>query len=158
VAPNVDDEAGSEAFWRAWQTAGRRARRVLLLRAESGRDWIVDQLRAAGATVEPVAVYRRSPHALGADDLTDLHSWLQANIPPLTVVTSTEAVDTLLEQVGAVVEAAGWLQRGTAIATHPRVAQRLHLAGFRHIETCDADDDAIVRKLESIADRAAGSH
>ena len=158
VAPNVEDESGSEAFWRAWQMTGRHARRALLLRAESGRDWIIEQLRATGATVDPIAVYQRGAHALTADDVAALRRWLQSKIAPLTVVTSTEAVDALLEQVSSIGEAVGWLQAGTVVATHPRVAQRLHLAGFRHIETCDADDDAIVRKLESIADRAAGSH
>lgn len=157
VAPNADDESGSEAFWRAWQYTRRRVRRALLLRAEGGRDWIIRQLRAEGATVDVLAVYRRLPHVLTIGDRERLHQWLESGAAPLTVVTSSEAVDTLLEQVRAVDGADGWLRGGTAVATHPRVAQRLHSAGFQHIETCDADDDAILRKLESIADRAAGS-
>lgn len=158
VAPDIEDESGSEAFWRAWQTSGRSARHVLLLRAESGRDWIVERLRAAGATVDVLAVYRRRVRALAADDLAHLRGWLMAKAAPLIVVTSTEAVDALLKQINAVSGAIGWLLGGTAVATHPRVAQRLHSAGFGHVETCGSDDDAIVRKLESIADRAAGSH
>jgi uroporphyrinogen-III synthase len=157
VAPNVEDESGSEAFWRAWQSTRRRVRRALLLRAESGRDWIIEQLRAEGAIVDVLAVYRRVPRMLTISDRDRLRQWLESAATPLTVVTSSEAVGTLLEQVRAVDGADGWLRGGTAVATHPRVAQQLHSAGFRHVETCDADDDAILRKLESIADRAAGS-
>ena len=64
VAPDDGDESGSEGFWRAWRATGRRARRVLLLRAATGRDWIIDQFRAADAEVDALAVYDRSPHAL----------------------------------------------------------------------------------------------
>ena len=64
VAPDDADESGSEGFWRAWRASGRGARRVLLLRAATGRDWIVDQLRAADAEVDALAVYDRCPHRL----------------------------------------------------------------------------------------------
>jgi uroporphyrinogen-III synthase len=158
VAPDVEDESGSEAFWRAWQGAGRQVRRVLLLRAETGREWIAEQLRTAGASVDALAVYRRHPHLLDADELARLDRWLQSDTRAVVVVSSSEAVDTLLDQVSGMPNAVGWLRRCTAVATHPRVAQRLRSAGFEHIAACDADDDAIVRKLESIADRGAGSH
>jgi uroporphyrinogen-III synthase len=158
VAPDVDDVPGSEAFWRAWQASGRSARRALLLRAESGRDWIVERLSSAGAAVEPLAVYRRRPHHLGSADADRLLAWLGSNTRPIAVVTSSEAVAALLGHLRGFDGADGWLRQGIAIATHPRVAQRLHSAGFHHVETCEADDEAIVRKLKSIADRAAGSH
>jgi uroporphyrinogen-III synthase len=152
LAPDGDDDPGSEAFWRAWQASGRSARNVLLLRAGSGRDWIVERLRSAGASVEPLAVYRRRPHQLGPADVEQLRAWFTSNSRPAAIVTSSEAVDALPGQLHAVAGAIEWLQRGIAIATHPRVAQRLQSAGFQHVETCAADDDAIVRKLESMTD------
>lgn len=150
VAPDGGDESGSEGFWRAWRATGRRARRVLVLRAATGRDWIIDQFRSANAEVDALAVYDRSPHALPEGEQSRLRGWMSGGILPITVVSSAEAVGAILEQVERVEGAAGWLQRGLAIATHPRVAQRLQMAGFANVETCAPDDLAVIGKLESI--------
>ncbi|MGB2817697.1 MAG: uroporphyrinogen-III synthase [Burkholderiaceae bacterium] len=149
VAPDDRDESGSEGFWRAWRATGRRARRVLLLRAATGRDWIVDQLRAEGAEVDALAVYDRCPHRLPAGELARLRTWMQRGVAPAVIVTSAEAVGASLEQVRGIEGAAEWLQAGRAIATHPRVAQRLQAAGFQNVVTTDSDDSSVVRKLES---------
>jgi uroporphyrinogen-III synthase len=150
VAPDDGDESGSEGFWRAWRATGRHARRVLLLRAATGRDWIIDQFRAADADVDALAVYDRSPHVLPEGERARLHGWMGRGAAPTTIVSSAEAVGAILEQVHRVAGAAEWLQRGTAIATHPRVAQRLQAAGFATVETCAPDDLAVIGKLESI--------
>jgi len=150
VAPDDDDESGSEGFWRAWRATGRRARRVLVLRAATGRDWIIDQLRAADAEVDALAVYDRSSHALSEGDRTRLIGWMRTGVPPITVVSSAEAVGAILEQVHRIEGAAEWLRRGLAIATHPRVAQRLQAAGFTNVEACAPEDSAVIGKLESI--------
>jgi uroporphyrinogen-III synthase len=150
VAPDDGDESGSEGFWRAWRATGRRARRVLVLRAAAGRDWIIDQFRAADAEVDALAVYGRSPHSLPEGEWSRLRRWMGGGVLPITIVSSAEAVGAILEQVRRVEGAADWLQRGLAIATHPRVAQRLHEAGFEHVEAVASDDSAVIRKLESI--------
>jgi uroporphyrinogen-III synthase len=150
VAPDDGDESGSEGFWRAWRATGRRARRVLVLRAAAGRDWIIDQFRAADAEVDALAVYGRSPHPLPEGERSRLRRWMGGGVLPITIVSSAEAVGAILEQVRRVEGAAGWLQRGLAIATHPRVAQRLHEAGFARVEAVASDDSAVIRKLESI--------
>jgi uroporphyrinogen-III synthase len=150
VAPEDGDESGSEGFWRAWRASGREARRALLLRAGSGREWIVDQLRAADVAVDAVAVYDRVPHRLEEGERSRLRAWMGRAAAPITVVSSAEAVAAIIDQVRGVDGAAEWLQRGHAIATHPRVAQRLHDAGFLHVATSDAEDSALIGKLESI--------
>lgn len=150
VAPDEGDESGSEGFWRAWQASGRHARRVLLLRAATGRDWIVEQLRGAGASVQALPIYDRTPYVLAPPDLLQLRGWVHGSRAAAVVVSSAEAVSAIIEQARAVEGAAEWLKRGIAVATHPRVAQRLHSAGFQHVEVCDADDSSVIRKLESI--------
>ena len=152
VAPDDRDESGSEGFWRAWRATGRSARRVLLLRAAAGRNWIVDQLRAEGAEVDALAVYDRCPHRLPPGELARLRAWMQRGVVPAVIVTSTEAVGAIVDQVRGVEGAAEWLQAGRAIATHPRVAQRLQAAGFQDVATVDSDDSSVVRKLESFED------
>lgn len=150
VAPDDGDESGSEGFWRAWRACGRTARRALLLRAATGRDWIVDQLRATDVEVDVVAVYDRAPHRLEEGERNRLRAWMARGVAPVTVVSSTEAVGAILEQVNGIDGAADWLRRGHALATHPRVAQRLHEAGFLRVETSAPDDSAVIGKLESI--------
>jgi uroporphyrinogen-III synthase len=122
---------------------------VLLLRAATGRDWIIDQFRSADAEVDALAVYDRAPHALPEGERSRLRGWIGGGVLPITVVSSAEAVGAILEQVQRVEGAAEWLQCGLAIATHPRVAQRLHEAGFASVETCAPDDSAVIGKLES---------
>lgn len=134
---DADAGSGSEAFWQAWQghrarqgEAGQPLRRVLLLRAAQGRDWLLEQLRGSGAQVDPVAVYSRRAHPWNAQDV----AWLAARIggpPPLLVITSSEAVDALIEAATRALPAAlPWLRCGRALALHPRIVERLHAAGF----------------------------
>lgn len=149
VAPADGDESGSEGFWRAWQARGERARRVLLLRATGGREWIVDRFRADRAAVDALAVYDRAPHALTDADCRRLRGWIDAGVHPVTIVSSTESVGVVLAQVRPIEGGAEWLRRSPAIATHPRVSQQLASAGFGRVATCGADDSEVIRKLES---------
>jgi len=48
IAP-AGDAAGSEAFWAAWLDSGKSARRVLILRAQHGREWLAERFSEAGA-------------------------------------------------------------------------------------------------------------
>lgn len=149
LAPEAEDESGSEGFWRAWQASGRQARKVLLLRASAGRDWIVERFRAAGAVVDALAVYDRRAHRLGESERRLIREWQREGRAPVTIVSSTEAVASILEQVGGIEGATDWLKQGIALATHPRIAQRLRSAGFARVETSGADDLAVIGTLES---------
>ena len=90
------------------------------------------------------------PHRLPEGERKRLRAWVERAVPPVTIVSSAEAVGTMLEQVDGVEGARDWLLGGQAIATHPRVAQRLHAAGFLRVETSDPADSAVIDRLESI--------
>lgn len=149
IAPNDDHASGSEAFWRAWSASGLRAQKVLLLRAEEGRDWLAEQFTEAGATVEAIAVYSRRPHWLSAEDLAQLEKWVRAGVQPIVIVSSSEAVSALDQQVSVI--HASWLRTGTAIAMHARIAERLKDAGFPCVVISGFDDDGIIATVESLA-------
>ena len=148
VAPNDEDESGSEAFWSTWQAHGYRARRVLLLRATDGREWLAERLASSGAEVDALAVYSRRPHCPSNDDVSQLRQWIAAGIAPATVFSSSEAATALDHQVDA--SARRWLRSGTAIATHVRIAMRLADDGYARVISATFDDDSIIAKLESI--------
>ncbi|MGH6624278.1 MAG: uroporphyrinogen-III synthase, partial [Burkholderiaceae bacterium] len=59
IAPASESDEGSEGLWAAWVARGVTARRVLILRAQSGREWLAETFAAAGSAVESLAVYRR---------------------------------------------------------------------------------------------------
>jgi uroporphyrinogen-III synthase len=150
LAPS-DDAAGSEAFWEAVRQRGLSPRRVLILRAQHGREWLGEKFAAAGAQVRTLAVYTRSELVLDADAREALAAAVLAQRPAAVVFSSSEAVEALDRQIASVAGADAWLRAGTALATHPRIAARLLAAGYTRAIECEADDDAVLAQLESLA-------
>lgn len=150
VSPLADEAAGSEAFWDAWLHSGRRAARVLILRAQHGREWLAQQFTANGAEVETLAVYARLAHALSASERAVLDAAVAAAVPAVAVFTSTEAIAALDEQVASTQGADRWLRDGIALATHPRIREQLLDAGYRTVELSAADDEGLLAQLESM--------
>lgn len=148
MAQDEDQQSGSEAFWRAWQASPRRARRVLVLRAEDGRNWLSQRFAEHGAQVDTAAVYTRRLHRASVDERQQLQHWIAANERAATIFSSTEAVAALDQQVDATGQA--WLRAGAAIACHPRVAEQLSSNGYARVINATFDDDSIIAKLKSI--------
>jgi uroporphyrinogen-III synthase len=148
MAQDEDQQSGSEAFWRAWQASARRARRVLILRAEDGRNWLSERFAEQGAPVDTVAVYSRRLHHVSVDERQQLQHWIAANERAATIFSSTEAVAALDQQVDATGQT--WLRAGAAIACHPRIAEQLSSHGYARVINATFDDDSIIAKLKSI--------
>jgi len=147
IAP-ADDGAGSEAFWAEWIRQKRVAHRVLILRAQHGREWLGEQFAASGAQVEVLPVYTRAEGSLDDAGLQHLRGWVDADAPVVTIFSSSEAVDALDRQLAVWSGAPSWLRRGIAIATHERVAEKLLAAGYTRVELSAPDDDALMARLE----------
>lgn len=148
--PGAQGAAGSEALWQALQDAALQPRAALVLRAEHGRDWLAQRLQQAGAAVTTLAVYRRLPHVPAAS----ARRWLLAQGDVArwdSVLTSSEAVDVLLDQVQAVPGAAARLRAGCALASHARIAARLSAAGFVDVRVCAPEAAAIGAALAAAA-------
>jgi uroporphyrinogen-III synthase len=145
-----DDDGGSEAFWAAWTESGGQARRVLLLRAEGGREWLGERFSQGGSTVEPLAVYSRRTCQPAPEATRELAGRIASGVVPVTVFSSSEAVAALDEQVRTIDGGPAFLRGGVALATHPRIAERLRAAGYLRIVETSADDDTVIAKLESL--------
>lgn len=107
-----------------------------------GREWLADQLREAGAEVDFVAVYRRSPphftpaaHALAQRAAHDGTLWL---------FSSSEAVANLQQSLPGT----DWAQ-AQALTTHPRIAAAARRAGFARVRECRPSLDDVVASIES---------
>lgn len=145
-----DDDGGSEAFWRAWAASGRRARRVLVLRAEDGREWLGERFAQTGSTVDLLAVYSRRTWHPAPEALGELRGCMESGVVPVTVFSSSDAVAAVDEQLTAVDGGATYVRGGIALATHPRIAERLHAVGYARVFSTAAADDAVIAKLESL--------
>lgn len=152
TTPDDDQQSGSEAFWRAWRATGHSAQRVLILRAEDGRPWLRERFSEHGAKVDAIAVYTRHAHAMAAGELQQLQHWIADDKRPVIIFSSSEAVESLDQQIDAPAQA--WLRTGTAIACHPRIAEELLSKGYQRVMDATFDDDSIIAKLESIESQA----
>ena len=150
IAPAPDGAAGSEAFWAEWERRGCAARRVLILRAQHGREWLAERFSAAGAIVESLAVYTRTDPSTDPAARREVQRAMASSVPAIVVFSSSEAVDALDRQMAGIEGAREWLRQGVAIATHERIRDRLLGAGYTRVELSAPDDDAVVARLESL--------
>jgi uroporphyrinogen-III synthase len=142
ITPASDDGgSGSEALWPMLRALPVPPCRVLLLRAQCGRDWLGERLQESGAEVVPLAVYSRQayapPEALRAQ-LTEAARGAMASL-----FTSSDAIDALDAMLGSQPAVLRRLRAGLALASHPRIVDRLRAAGFARIAECRADVAAV---------------
>lgn len=139
----------SESLWVRLRHRDWAGREVLIVRGEDGRDWLAEQLGAAGAQPRYLAAYERAapvPDAAGQALLAAAgrdparHLWL---------FSSSEAVRHL---------AALWpVPAGArALATHPRIAQAARAAGFAAVGECSATLQAVAAGIRA-ADGGEGA-
>lgn len=140
----------SEALWARLARHDWRGAAVLVVRGESGRDWLADTLRAQGAEVGFVTAYRRGAPVLDASQRARLERALHEPRGHAWLFSSSEAIDRLLvlaPQAGGV--------DAVAVATHPRIAERARAAGFGAVHACRPEQDAVVACIQSIGPLAA---
>jgi uroporphyrinogen-III synthase len=131
VEPPPDAEQfDSQSLWRCLGTIPWHGTRVLVLRGDGGRDWLADQLRAAGATVAFVQLYRRAVPTLSDAQRALLADALAAPAQTMWLFSSSQAVDHLRQ----LVPQASWAE-ATAWATHPRIADTARALGFGAVST-----------------------
>lgn len=128
----------SEALWQQLRGRDWQGRRVLVVRGEGGRDWLAEQLRERGATVDFVAAYARRPPRLDAGARALLDAALAQPHRHLWCFSSSEAVANLARWAPQ----ADWRQAAAA-APHPRIAAALQQLGFGSVRLAPADAAAL---------------
>ena len=143
VAPDAAAaQYDSEALWSriaAWPWAGRP---VWIVRGNGGRDWLGDQLRAAGADVHVVQSYARAAPALAPDERALLDAALAEPGRWIWMFSSSEAIDHL----EALAPGAQW-GAGCALASHPRIAERARALGFGRVSAIAPSPAAVAAAL-----------
>lgn len=149
-APPADSaQFDSETLWRQVARQVQGGDRVLIVRGadaegrSDGRDWLADQLKAAGAEVEVVAVYRRQPPRLAEGELARAKQ-CAGDAGCAWLFSSSQAVANLR----ALLPAQDW-SRARAVATHPRIAGAARSLGFGVVCESRPELDAVTATLES---------
>lgn len=148
-APAPDSaQFDSEALWQRVSAQVKTGDRVLIVRgadaqgAGSGREWLADQLQAAGAQVASVAAYRRELPSFGAHQRAQAIKAAAGGC--VWLFSSSQAVGHLQ----ALLPQQDWAGAG-AVATHPRIAQAARSAGFGVVCESRPALGAVVAALES---------
>ncbi|MGB7906132.1 MAG: uroporphyrinogen-III synthase, partial [Steroidobacteraceae bacterium] len=93
------ESANSEGLLELPEFAALAGRGVLLVKGSGGRELLRDALRARGADVLELEVYRRSVTAPTAAATAQLHAALTSPGPLVVAATSAEVLQSLLEHV-----------------------------------------------------------
>ncbi|WP_254425682.1 uroporphyrinogen-III synthase [Polaromonas sp. A23] len=149
-APATDaGQFDSEALWAVVGARNWQGLQVLIVRGQSagsgepagaGRDWLAQQLQAAGARVDTVAVYQRRKPVFNAAQLLRIEA--AANDGSVWLLSSSEALANLPP---------GDWSRARAVATHPRIAEAARAAGWGVVVQSRPELADIVASIESMS-------
>jgi uroporphyrinogen-III synthase len=142
VAPGPQGPFDSEAVWGQLRAQHWTGRRALIVRGDGGRDWLSQQLRAAGAAVDFVSSYRRVPPTFDAAAQAVLRAAQAAPGEHRWHFSSSEAVAHLHRATPQLAwsSALGW-------ATHPRIVEAAQALGFAQVELIGPGPEAVAAAL-----------
>jgi len=130
-----------------------RARQVMILRGQSGRELLADRLREEGVLVTQVAAYRRSAPAFDPGRQAQLAALLASKND--WIVTSSEALRNLaqmarqLAALGHCPDAVAKMQQQRLIIPHARIAETAQSEGFLDVCLTASGDEALLAALQS---------
>ena len=148
------EQAESESLWVELLKLIPLPRRVLWVRGQEGRDWLVHRMTSEGISVTIHAVYRRTPRALQADTLAALESLAKANQSAVWLLTSAQSLESLFEQAHRA-NLLSWLSTCSFILTHDKFGSLLQrrLLGLNiashdlDLTVCRPDDVSIIQSF-----------
>jgi uroporphyrinogen-III synthase len=149
ISPRDLQRTDSETLLQELDLHALRGKKVLIVRAETGRELLADQLRAAGVAVEQIAAYRRLPPVLDDDKRQLLARLIRQNND--WIITSSEGLRFLQGMVEQVAGAQGWaaMLQKNVLVPHFRIAETARSLGFLQIIQTGSGDDALCAAIQS---------
>lgn len=146
VQPAADAASlDSEHLWDRLKHRDWAGRRVLFLRGDGGREWLAEQLQAAGAATAAFGVYRRGcPHWTAAEQGL-LAAAEAAPADWVWLFSSAEA----LGHLRALAPQADF-SRQRAVCTHPRIAEAAQACGFGLVVLSRPDATAVAQAAKDL--------
>ena len=151
VFPAAHELQDSEGLWKALQGShiDVMGQRILIVRAQVGRDTFLNHLRAAGAVVDVWSCYRREILTWSVAQCHDFKNALRRQGVVLSI-TSQEGVLALLDNLMALSdEDRQWVRAQPVLTLHPSIAECARSHGFNHVYT--APTKQVVEHLQQLA-------
>lgn len=153
----------SESLWALLAPSVHRYKRVLVVRGNTGREWLGQQFEAAGVTVERLALYSRVALEWNGQQADAIRDALARPQPVIFLLTSGESVDAVVAAMRAHGLDGQW-PRCRFVAIHERVASRLQsllcVTGTyvpSMVKVCSPSDDAIFHAVIRLASHSESS-
>lgn len=164
VHPGVEHGGhDSEALWTRLQDVPQTIERVLVLRGQTGREWLGARFEQSGAEVQRIAIYRRQPADWSDAQKQALKQALQQPEKAIMLLTSSEGVLALYSKVSRLGLLPAWAAC-RFIAFHQRIASQLQsilqgasLSLTHPVMLCEPSDTAFCQTLGSLPHRHHGS-
>jgi uroporphyrinogen-III synthase len=146
----------SEALWQRVSTQVQAGKPVLIVRGHdvntqsdaalsgTGRDWLAQQLQAAGASAQFVVAYERRTPTWSAEQKAQANE--AATDGSVWCFSSSQAIQNLAQ----ILPTQNWA-KAHCIATHPRIAQTAQGLGFGEIHLSKPSLADLLVSLESLA-------
>ncbi|TEA77286.1 uroporphyrinogen-III synthase [Allopusillimonas ginsengisoli] len=161
-----DDESSSqdsESLWALLEGRASSMKRALIVRGETGRDWLGERLEQAGVAVDRLAVYRRGPSVWHPDQSSALRECFEAGCTGIFLLTSSEGVEAVADNMRRLALWHEW-ERSHFVAIHQRIAARLQsvLAASGKVEPprvkiCQPGEESVFRAMLQTAVCTASS-
>ncbi|RJF92695.1 uroporphyrinogen-III synthase [Noviherbaspirillum saxi] len=150
VVPDRLSSNDSEGLLKILNLQELRGKRALIVRAETGREYLANALLAGGMTVDLLAAYRRIPVRLDQQRMVLLNELLAGHND--WVVTSTEGLAVLVDQAEQAAGSEGRVRLITQrlIVTHPRIFEAAKIAGFTNVVLSGTGDDNVMSCLTAL--------
>lgn len=149
VSPVDPDRTDSETLLEVLDLPALQGRRVLIIRAETGRELLADRLRSAGVEVEQVAAYQRGMPAFDAACHAQLNELIASDA--WWIITSSEALRNLMDMLRLGPGEPGMMKmlNSQLIVPHPRIAETAQALGFTRVMQTASGDEALVAAIQS---------
>ncbi len=148
----------SESLWEQVRSQITPGDRVLIVRGGeadapphgSGREWLAQQIKAAGGEVDFVVAYTRSAPQFTPAQIAQAQA--AADNGAVWLLSSSQALGHLC----AALAGQDW-RRARALATHPRITEAARAAGFGAVYECRPALQDVATALESLCQAAQRS-
>lgn len=147
--PAYPARSDSDALLQLLDVDALRGRRVLIVRGESGREFLSDALKAAGVVVEQIPAYRRCAPKFDDPRREQLNGLLAQ--PVIWSITSSESMRILLEMTGffggeAALHA---LRLQRFFVPHHRIEETARHLGCHDVILTASGDEQLLAALQS---------
>lgn len=146
ISPPSTLPQDSESLWQCLSPELKSSNKVLIVRGQSGREWLSEKLRSRDCLVDVLEAYRRSPVSWTAPSIATLQQWGKEGRLGVWLVTSQQGLSAIQAQWSAH-QLDPWRPEG-AVVIHPRLKAPVQAwLGKGPVLVTQANDKAIIEVI-----------